>query len=76
MKDKLTFEQALEQLETIIERLEEGDTPLEEALEIYQKGIKLSKVCHDKLKNVEEKLTKVLTEDGEEDFNMNEEEKD
>ncbi len=74
MKGELTFEQALEQLETIIERLEEGDIPLEEALEIYQKGMNLSKVCHDKLKNVEEKLTKVLTEDGEEDFQINEEE--
>lgn len=73
MSDKLTFEQALEQLETIIKRLEEGDIPLEEALEIYQKGMELSKICHDKLKYAEEKLTKVLKEDGEEVFHVSEE---
>ncbi|HEY4551917.1 MAG TPA: exodeoxyribonuclease VII small subunit [Bacillaceae bacterium] len=74
MKDKLSFEEAMGQLEDIVKRLEEGDIPLEEALEIYQKGMKLSKVCHDKLKNAEKQLTKVLTEDGEEDFQIQEEE--
>ncbi|RST73778.1 exodeoxyribonuclease VII small subunit [Siminovitchia acidinfaciens] len=73
MSEKLTFEQALEQLETIIKRLEEGDIPLEEALAIYQEGMELSKTCHDKLKYAEEKLTKVLTEDGEEEFRVSEE---
>lgn len=73
MSEKMTFEQALEQLEAIIKRLEEGDIPLEEALENYQKGMELSKTCHDKLKYAEEKLTKVLTEDGEEEFRVSEE---
>ncbi|RWR15082.1 exodeoxyribonuclease VII small subunit [Siminovitchia fortis] len=73
MSGKLTFEEALEQLEMIIKRLEEGDIPLEEALEIYQKGMELSKACHDKLKYAEEKLTKVLTENGEEEFHVSEE---
>lgn len=76
MSGKLTFEQALEELETIIGRLEEGDIPLEEALEIYQKGMALSKICHDKLKFAEEKLTKVLTEEGEKEFHLHEEEQD
>jgi len=73
MSEKLTFEQALGQLETIIKRLEEGDIPLEEALDIYQKGMELSKTCHDKLKHAEEKLTKVLTEEGEKEFTIDEE---
>jgi exodeoxyribonuclease VII small subunit len=60
----LTFEEAMEQLETIVERLEEGDVPLEEAITIYKKGMELSKLCHDKLKNVEEQLTQILTADG------------
>jgi exodeoxyribonuclease VII small subunit len=76
MSEKLTFEKALEELEAIIERLEEGDIPLEEALEKYQKGMMLSKICHDKLKMAEQKLTKVLTEEGEKDFPMMEEEQD
>lgn len=60
----ITFEEAMENLETIVERLEEGDVPLEEAISIYKKGMELSKLCHDKLKNVEEQLTQILTDDG------------
>ncbi|WP_433743064.1 exodeoxyribonuclease VII small subunit [Falsibacillus pallidus] len=71
--DKLTFEQAMEQLEAIVQKLEDGEVELEEAITIYQKGMELSKLCHDKLKNVENQLTKVLTEDGEKDFSLQEE---
>ncbi|WP_338451676.1 exodeoxyribonuclease VII small subunit [Niallia oryzisoli] len=71
----ITFEEAMEQLETIVERLEEGDVPLEEAISIYKKGMELSKLCHDKLKNVEEQLTQILTADGhKENFSIQEEE--
>lgn len=61
---KLTFEQAMDQLEQIVERLEEGDVPLEEAISFYKEGMELSKLCHDKLKNVEEQLAQIITEDG------------
>ncbi|MBW8348069.1 exodeoxyribonuclease VII small subunit [Bacillus sp. IITD106] len=73
MDEKITFEEAMSQLEKIVMRLEEGDIPLEEALEIYKKGIEYSKLCHDKLKNAEQQLTKILTDDGEEDFLLQEE---
>lgn len=76
MSEKLSFEDAMDQLETIVQRLEEGDIPLEEALAIYQNGMKLSKLCHDKLKNAEEQMTKVLTDRGEEDFQLPEEGQD
>lgn len=72
---KVTFEEAMEELETIVERLEEGDVPLEEAISIYKKGMEYSKLCHDKLKNVEEQLTQILTADGhKEPFSIQEEE--
>jgi exodeoxyribonuclease VII small subunit len=72
---KLSFEQAMEQLETIVEKLEEGDVPLEEAISFYKEGMELSKLCHDKLKNVEEQLAQIITEDGRtEGFSINEEE--
>jgi exodeoxyribonuclease VII small subunit len=72
---KLTFEQAMEQLESIVEKLEEGDVPLEEAISFYKEGMELSKLCHDKLKNVEEQLAQIITEDGRtEGFSINEEE--
>ncbi|AIE60676.1 exodeoxyribonuclease VII small subunit [Bacillus methanolicus] len=74
-ENHLTFEEAMEKLESIVERLEEGDVPLEEAISIYKQGMELSKLCHDKLKNVEEQLTQILTEDGQtENFSIQEEE--
>lgn len=63
-KAELTFEEAIQNLEVIVERLEEGDVPLEEAIEIYKEGMNLSKLCQDKLKYVEEQLALMLTEDG------------
>ncbi|MBS4191226.1 exodeoxyribonuclease VII small subunit [Bacillus sp. FJAT-49705] len=72
---KLTFEEAMEKLEVIVEKLEEGDVPLEEAINIYKQGMELSKLCHDKLKSVENQLTQILTEDGrKENFVISEEE--
>jgi exodeoxyribonuclease VII small subunit len=60
----LSFEEAIQKLEAIVERLEEGDVPLEEAIEIYKQGMTLSKLCQDKLKYVEDQLAQMLTEDG------------
>ncbi|KQL53587.1 exodeoxyribonuclease VII small subunit [Heyndrickxia shackletonii] len=74
MSENITFEEAMEKLEVIVQRLEEGDVPLEEALNIYKQGMELSKLCHDKLKNVEEQLAKVITDDGEEEFIIKEDE--
>jgi exodeoxyribonuclease VII small subunit len=72
---QVTFEEAMIQLEQIVDRLEEGDVPLEEAISIYKDGMELSKLCHDKLKNVEEQLTQIITEDGSsESFSIDEEE--
>ncbi|KOP83389.1 exodeoxyribonuclease VII small subunit [Cytobacillus solani] len=74
-EQKLTFEEAMKHLEEIVDKLEEGDVPLEEAINIYKKGMELSKLCHDKLKNVESQLTEILTEDGrKENFVITEEE--
>ncbi len=60
----VTFEGAMEQLEKIVQRLEEGDVPLEQAINLYQEGIQLSKLCHDKLQNVEKKMDQVMDQDG------------
>lgn len=71
----LTFEDAMNKLEQIVDRLEEGDVPLEEAIAFYKEGMELSKLCHDKLKSVEEQLTQIITEDGRtESFSIEEEE--
>ncbi|MGD6853557.1 exodeoxyribonuclease VII small subunit [Bacillus infantis] len=74
-EEKITFEEAMKKLEGIVEKLEEGDVPLEEAIAIYKQGMELSKLCHDKLQRVEEQLTEVLTEEGrKEPFAVEEEE--
>nr|WP_157184184.1 exodeoxyribonuclease VII small subunit [Evansella cellulosilytica] len=62
---ELTFEEAMEKLESVVEKLEEGDVPLEEAITMFQDGMKLSKYCHERLNKVDEQMTEVLTEDGE-----------
>lgn len=74
-KQDITFEEAMENLEKIVEQLEEGDVPLEKAISIYKQGMDLSRLCHTKLKTVEEQLTQILREDGElETFAVQEEE--
>lgn len=64
--ENLKFEETMQQLEQIVAQLEQGDVPLEEALEQFQKGVALSKLCKDKLENAETTLTKIVNENGEE----------
>ncbi|MGV3489284.1 MAG: exodeoxyribonuclease VII small subunit [Tuberibacillus sp.] len=59
-----TFEEAMAELENIVKRLEENDVPLEEAIDLFQKGVTLSKQCHMKLQKVEDQLDRILGEDG------------
>ncbi|GIO23176.1 exodeoxyribonuclease 7 small subunit [Oceanobacillus sp. J11TS1] len=63
--EELTFEQAMEKLEKIVTMLEEGDVPLEKAIEYYHDGMKLSKLCNEKLTNVQDKMVHILNEQGE-----------
>nr|WP_276517901.1 exodeoxyribonuclease VII small subunit [Caldalkalibacillus thermarum] len=74
----LTFEEAIGQLEKIVEQLESGDVPLEQAIQLFQKGMELSNICHDKLKKVEQQVNILLEEDGqlvEKAFHIEEESK-
>ena len=56
-----TFEQALEQLETVVARLEGGELPLEEALRTFEDGVKLARVCAARLEDAERRV-RLLTE--------------
>ncbi|WP_254492248.1 exodeoxyribonuclease VII small subunit [Bartonella sp. B1099] len=55
----LSFEQALKQLETIVENLERGDVPLEQSIDIYERGEALKKHCEKLLKVAEAKVEKI-----------------
>lgn len=71
-KELKTFEENLNTLEQIVNQLEQGDIPLEEALDKFQDGIKLSRNLKQKLQDAEETLTKIVSEDGtEENFEIN-----
>jgi len=56
----MSFEDALAELETIVERLERGDAPLEASIEIYQRGAKLKAHCEGKLKDAQMKVEKIV----------------
>lgn len=61
---KLSFEAAMDRLETIVGELENGDVPLEQAIELFQEGMKLSQLCSQKLEQVERKIEMLIEEDG------------
>lgn len=62
---KVSFEEAMEKLEQIVGRLESGDVPLEQAIELFQEGMRLSNICSGKLEQVERKIEMLLEEGGE-----------
>ncbi len=55
----LTFEQALEKLETIVAKLERGDVALEDSIRIYEEGEALKKHCAKLLTSAEDKVEKI-----------------
>ena len=64
--EEMKFEEALAELEQIVQELEQNNVELDEALEQYQRGIELSKYCRQQLENAEKMVAKVVTESGEE----------
>ena len=63
-----TLETAFEELETTITELENPDVSLDEALKLYQQGVKLLKYCNDSIDKVEKKIIELKTEDEVNEF--------
>jgi exodeoxyribonuclease VII small subunit len=62
---EMSFEEAMKELEAVVGRLERGDVPLEESINLYNRGDALKKHCEAKLKEAEEKVAKItLGADG------------
>ena len=57
---KEKFEDALNKLEKIVSKLEEGDIPLEESLKLFEEGIRLSRFCNQRLDEAEKKVEILL----------------
>ncbi|HES2836248.1 TPA: exodeoxyribonuclease VII small subunit [Streptococcus pyogenes] len=64
MSKTKTFEENLQDLETIVNKLENGDVPVEEAISEFQKGMLLSKELQKTLQAAEKTLVKVMQADG------------
>jgi len=60
---KLTYEEAVGRLEEIVNRLEDGEIPLEESLSAFQEGVALSRYCREKLAEIEYKVEYLLKEE-------------
>ena len=56
---KLTFEKAIDELESIVKRLEEGKVPLEESVAIYERGEALKRRCEELLRHAEARVQKI-----------------
>ena len=55
-QEPVSFEQALKELEGIVKQLETGEAKLEEALALFERGVKLSRFCSQKLEEAEKKI--------------------
>jgi len=61
---KQTFEEAMKQLEQIVQELESGDLPLEKAILKYEEGVRLSRFCSEKLDETEKRITILQNQEG------------
>jgi exodeoxyribonuclease VII small subunit len=59
---QLSFERAIEELESIVKRLEEGKVPLEESVRIYERGEALKRRCEELLRHAEARVDKITTD--------------
>ena len=66
MADKFVYEEAVKELQDIVNRLGQGNVTLDESLKLYTKGIELTKLCDAKLKEVEQKFSVIDPSTGEE----------
>lgn len=64
-ESKTTFEESMKNLETIVTELEKGDLSLDDSVEKFEEGIKISKECNKILESAEKKISILLQNDGE-----------
>ncbi len=64
MSKKQTFEEAMERLEEVVRTLEAGELPLEQALALYEEGVRLTRLCSAKLEEARGRLEVLAREGG------------
>ena len=68
-KEKQSFEEMMQELENIVQKLDNETVSLEESLDLYQRGMKLSPSCETTLKSAEKKVNKFMQEEAEKQEN-------
>ena len=74
--DKMSFEEAIKELTNIVGKIEQGQIPLQDSLEQYEKGMALIKQCRTILHKAEERIEKINKEDETEDGERQEKDPD
>ncbi len=69
--EKLSYEEALKKLETIVNQLEDPEIALEESLTLFQEGMTLSRYCRDKLTEIECRVEYLLKEEQQNSLDVN-----
>lgn len=69
-ENNLSFEQALNKLKEAVSKLESGEINLDEAFNLFEQGLKYAKICEGKLKDVEDKVAKIVSDGKEENFEI------
>ena len=63
MDERITFEEALKRLEEIVEMLESDELPLEKALEVFEEGVRMSRICSQILQRAELKVEELIRDE-------------
>lgn len=61
------FEKSLKELESLVEKMEQGDLSLEDSLSHFERGVQLSRACQQALKTAEQKVAILMQKDGQEE---------
>jgi exodeoxyribonuclease VII small subunit len=64
VQDKLAFEAAMKRLEEVVDKLEKGEVPLEQALSLFEEGVRLSRLCREKLDEAEKRVELLLKDEA------------
>ncbi len=62
--DKMSFEEAMAELDQVVSKLERGDVPLDNSIALYERGALLKARCEAKLKEAEEKIAQITLNDA------------
>lgn len=73
--ESLTFEQSMQELETLVTKMEQGDLPLEDALQSFERGIVLARHSQKKLQDAEQKVQILTSQNGQQTLDVFESDK-